>query len=359
MRIVDLSTSRFARPLLAPFVTALGTVTTVEGVVVRVRDDEGRLGTGEGVATVPITGDTVESIEAALQGPIRAAVIGGRTDELSPLLASVGNAIVGNFGAKAAIDIALHDLWSQWLERPLYRLLGGSRSQVTTDMTISVGSPDEMGAAARRRLAEGFDCLKVKLGGPIELDLARVRAVRSAVGAAASIRVDANQAWLPKEAITVIRRFEDEDLAVMLVEQPVAGRDFEGLAQVTAAVATPIMADESCFTPKDALRLVQGRAADALNVKLMKCGGIGLALEIAAIAASAEIACAVGCMMEGMASSTAAACLAGGVVTISSVDLDAPLWLRDPRYSDVARWSGQDIILGEEPGLGTGSGEPV
>ncbi|MGD0810561.1 MAG: dipeptide epimerase [Acidimicrobiales bacterium] len=359
MRIVDLSTSRFASPLLAPFVTALGTVTTVEGVVVRVRDDEGRLGTGEGVATVPITGDTVESIEAALQGPIRAAVIGGRTDELSPLLASVGNAIVGNFGAKAAIDIALHDLWSQWLERPLYRLLGGSRSQVTTDMTISVGSPDEMGAAARRRLAEGFDCLKVKLGGPIELDLARVRAVRSAVGAAASIRVDANQAWLPKEAITVIRRFEDEDLAVMLVEQPVAGRDFEGLAQVTAAVATPIMADESCFTPKDALRLVQGRAADALNVKLMKCGGIGPALEIAAIAASAEIACAVGCMMEGMASSTAAACLAGGVVTISSVDLDAPLWLRDPRYSDVARWSGQDIILGEEPGLGTGSGEPV
>ena len=113
------------------------------------------------------------------------------------------------------------------------------------------------------------------------------------------------------------------------------------------------MADESCFSPEDALRLAGGDVVDALNIKLMKCGGLRPALAIVAIAEAAGMKCSVGCMMEGMVSSSAVACLAAGRASISSLDLDAPLWLTDMQGSAVATWAGERISLGDGFGLGS------
>jgi L-alanine-DL-glutamate epimerase-like enolase superfamily enzyme len=338
--------------LREPFVTALGVETTVEGIRVRIIDSDGRAGLGEAVAAA-VTGETPGSIEYAIRGPLRSAVLGGRLDEIEQVLCSIDSAIVGNPSAKAALDIAVHDLWARWLDRPLHVLLGGARAEIVTDITISLDEPEVMASAAARRIAEGFGCLKVKLGGPPDIDLDRVRAVRAVSESTVRIRVDANQAWSTKEALMIIRRLEEENLGVELVEQPVRAANLEGLARVTAGVATPIMADESCFSPEDALRLADRHVVDAVNIKLMKCGGLRPALAIVAIAEAAGIKCSVGCMMEGMVSATAAACLAAGRSSISSIDLDAPLWLTNVEGSGVAVWKGERISLGDAAGLGT------
>jgi len=352
VRIVDVAVERFRTDLREPFVTALGVETTVDGLQVRISDSDGRVGLGEAVAATTVTGETLGSIEDAVRGPLRSAVLGGRLDELEQVLRSIELALPGNPSAKAALDIAVHDLWARWLDRPLHVLLGGARTEIVTDMTISLDEPEAMASVAARRIAEGFGCLKVKLGGPPDMDLERVRAVRAVSDPTVAIRVDANQAWSTKQALMIIKRFEEENLGVDLVEQPVRAADLQGLARITASVATPIMADESCFSPEDALRLAGEHMADALNIKLMKCGGLRSALAIVAIAEAAGIKCAVGCMMEGMVSATAVACLAAGKSSISSIDLDAPLWLRTAERSGVATWNGERIRLGDAAGLG-------
>jgi L-alanine-DL-glutamate epimerase-like enolase superfamily enzyme len=119
-----------------------------------------------------VTGETLGGIDDAVRGPLRAAVLGGRLDELEQVLRSIELVLPGNPSAKAALDIAVHDLWARSLDRPLRVLLGGARTEIVTDMTISMDEQAAMAAAALRRTAEGFGCLKVKLGGPPELELA-------------------------------------------------------------------------------------------------------------------------------------------------------------------------------------------
>ena len=131
-----------------------------------------------------------------------------------------------------------------------------------------------------------------------------------AVSESIAIRVDANQAWSTKQALTIIKSFEDENLRVDLVEQPVCAANLEGLARITASVATPIMADESCFSPDDALRLAGGHMVDAVNIKLMKCGGIRPALAIVAIAEAAGIG--AGRLHDGRHGVRDRGCLPGG-----------------------------------------------
>lgn len=345
-------TTRYRSPLREPFVTALRRVTEATGVLAVVRDSDGRTGIGGAAPAPPITGESLESIESAIAGPLRAAVVSTRVDEIDGVLARMSRSVVGNSSAKAALDIALHDLWARSLGAPLHRLLGGARSELVTDVTVSLASPDEMAGAAARRVQEGFSRLKVKLRGSAPDELGRLRAVRASVGPDICIRVDANQGWSVKQAIALIHGFEDTGLDVELVEQPVRASDLDGLARVTASVATPVMADESCFSPEDALELVRRRAADAINVKLMKCGGIRPALALLGIAGAAGVECSVGSMMEGEVSATAAACLAAARSEVASVDLDAPWWLAARAVEGGAVWDGERILLGDEPGLG-------
>ncbi|WP_240097800.1 dipeptide epimerase [Thermomonas flagellata] len=353
MRLAALELGLLRAPLRVPFRTALRTVEQVEDVVVQLIADDGRVGHGSAPATAAITGETHASIIAAIRDHIAPRLLGRTLDDLRACSTAVQGALAGNGSAKAAVEIALHDLWAQRHGAPLFRLLGGGPTELRTDLTISVNPPERMAADALDALARGFDALKLKVGGDAEADIARVRAIAAAVAGRARLRLDANQAWGAREAIRVVRALEDAGIALDLVEQPVPAHDLDGLAQVTAAVHTPVLADESAFGPREVLELLRRRAADIVNIKLMKAGGIVPALQIADLCAAHGVPCMLGCMLESTIGVTAAAHVAAArAATITRLDLDVPALCRHDPVVGATRFADARILLGDAPGLG-------
>lgn len=325
-RIVEVRTSPTRAALHTPFVTAVRRTDAVESVYVDVVDSDGAVGRGEGVATWRVTGDSLASITAAAEGPLRAAVLDRDPDDLLPACRAVADAVVGNMAAKAAVDVALHDLAARRTGVPLTKLLGTTRRSVPTDVTLAADTVDAMAAAAAKRIDEGFSVLKVKVGDGGADDLARLRAIRGAAPDAL-LRLDANQGWAPRQAVRIIRSFSDAGLDIELVEQPTAADDLDGLAFVTARVDTPILADESVWSAADTLELVRRRAADLVNVKLAKSGGLAPARAVATVAEAAGVGVLVGSMMETCVGTAAAAAFACALGTPYVCDLDAAWWL--------------------------------
>lgn len=352
MIITGIRTGIVSIPLRKPFKTALRTLEHLRSTVVAVDTDTGAVGWGEAPPTGAITGDSLDGIRGAICDFIAPKLIGRSVAELDPTLAALEASCVHNTSAKAAVDGAIHDLWGQLHGRPLYQLLGGCRSRIETDLTISVNPPAEMVADAREAVARGFRILKVKVGRDPKLDLERIGAIRAAVGAAAVIRIDANQGWRVKEAITIMRAIETAGLDIELVEQPLPAADFDGMRRVREAIATPVLADESVFSASDAQRLLAMGAADYLNIKLMKTGGIRPALRVAALAETAGVECFMGCMMESKLSVTAAVHLAAAKGIITRYDLDSPsLCAADPVRGGVTI-DGPWLSIPDRPGLG-------
>ena len=270
MKIESIQLKHISIPLKKTFKTALRTVDSAEDTVVLIHTDDGYTGFGEAPPTKAITGETNESIRAAIRDYIAPAVTGADVTNLEAVQEKLQNCIEGNFSAKAAVDMAVYDLLTKSMGVPLYKYLGGYRNKVETDITISINEPEEMEADAVSACRKGFSALKLKVGIDAEKDVERVRRIRNAVGDRMKIRLDANQGWEVDEAIRTIRKIEDMGLDIELVEQPVKARDFEGMKKVKDNDNTVIMADESLFSPQDALKLLQMQAADLLNIKLMK-----------------------------------------------------------------------------------------
>jgi L-alanine-DL-glutamate epimerase-like enolase superfamily enzyme len=318
-------THRHLAPLRHPFVTAARRTEAVEYVVAEVELASGAVGQGSAAETVAVTGEDARSILAALDGPLSRALEGTR-GTVGELSARIAAALPGATSAKAALEVALHDAWARAAGRPLVELLGGRAGEVMrNDMTVSLEEPATMAQRAREAVADGHEILKIKLGHDIDEDRARLAAVVEAAPAA-RLRLDANQGWLPEQAIEIITGLEADGLPVELVEQPVAAEDVEGLARVTAAVSLPIMADEAVWSAADAQRLIEARACDLLNIKLAKTGGLRGAIEVADAARRAGIDCMLGAMMEPRISITAAAHLALAHPAITMIDLDPPAW---------------------------------
>lgn len=352
MKVTKIELKHISIPLTKTFKTALRTVDSAENTVVMVHTDDGRIGFGEAPPTKAITGEDNDSIRAAIKEFITPALIGQEVTDMDAIQAKLHGCIEGNTSAKAAVDMALYDLFTQEKGIPLYKYLGGYRDKVETDITISINEPEEMAADAVEVVQQGFSALKLKVGIDSEKDIQRVKAIRDAVGNDMKIRLDANQGWEVDEAINTIRKIEELGFDVELVEQPVKARDFEGMKKVKDSVNTIIMADESCFSPEDARRLLEMKAADVLNIKLMKCGGIYKALQIIEIAEEYGVECMLGCMVESKISLTAAAHLAAAKKTITRVDLDAAILLKE---DPVIGGFNKDIpwfSLSDAPGLG-------
>ena len=325
MKITDIRFGMLRVPLKTPFKTALRTVDTIEDIVITMHTDTGHIGYGEAPATAVITGDTHGSIIEAIHKVIAPRIIGQEIANLNRITRLIQSALEKNSSAKAAVEIAVYDLFAQLYGAPLYKILGGGDPVITTDITISVDYIDKMVADSLAAVERGFESLKVKVGKDIELDVERVKAIYAAVEDKALIRVDANQAWTAKQAVFAIQTLEDAGVRMELVEQPVKAQDLEGMKYVTERVHTPIMADESVFGPTQVIELIRMRAADIINIKLMKTGGISNALHIADIAAMYGIECMIGCMVETSISVAAAAHIAVAKAdVITKVDLDGP-----------------------------------
>ncbi len=354
MVIQDIQLGRIALPLRHPFRTALRTVESIEDVVVRVVADTGEVGYGEAPPTAVITGDTLGSIECAIRDFIRPSLLGMEVEDLDGIMGRLHSCIVKNTSAKAAVDMAIYDLYGKRFGAPLYQLLGGARGELETDLTISVGPIDEMVRDSLEAVERGYRALKLKVGKEGRQDIERIAAIRSAVGPDVLLRVDANQGWEAKQAVSIISALEDRGLDIDLVEQPVKAHDLAGMAYITQRVATPILADESVFSPLDAIEIIRAGAADLINIKLMKTGGIWQALKLCGIAELYGVECMIGCMLESRLSVAAAAHLAAGRSVITRCDLDGPsLCAADP-YTGGPVFDGPRIVMSGDPGIGVG-----
>lgn len=352
MKITDIKVGQISVPLKTPFKTALRTVNSVEDIIVEVHTDTGNIGFGEAPPTGVITGDTKGAIIGAIEEHIKKNIIGMDIENFEEIMIKLDKSLIKNTSAKAAIDIALYDLYGQLYNAPLYKLLGGYRKEIITDITISVNDAEEMAKDSLDAIKRGYTTLKIKVGKNALLDIERMKAIRKAVGYDVKLRIDANQGWKPKEAVQTLRKMEDEGLNIEFVEQPVAAHDIEGLKFVTDNVSIPVLADESVFSPEDALNILQGRAADLINIKLMKTGGIHNALKICSAAEVYGIECMIGCMLEAKVSVNAAVHLAAAKSIITKIDLDGPVLCSEDPVEGGAIFNEYKITLNEEPGLG-------
>ena len=358
MKITEVRLGKISVPLRVPFKTALRSVNSVEDIIVEIHTDTGAVGYGEAPPTGVITGDTTGAIVGAIRDHIAKSIIGRDVDDFEDVLQVVQSCIVHNTSAKAAVDMALWDLYGQRYKIPVYKLMGGARKSIVTDITISVNDPEEMARDAVDAIRRGYDCLKVKVGANPELDVERLSAVRQAVGSGVCIRIDANQAWQPKQAVRILNQMQERGLDIEFVEQPVKARDFEGLKYVTQRSYVPVLADESVFSPEDALTIMQMGAADLVNIKLMKCGGLYNALKIASAAEVYGVECMIGCMLEAKISVNAAVELACAKKIITKIDLDGPVLCSEDPILGGAVFDEKVITVSDAPGLGIRGIEP-
>jgi L-alanine-DL-glutamate epimerase-like enolase superfamily enzyme len=352
MKIARIEAYRVDIELERPFVIALGTIARYEGVIVRIVDDAGHEGWGEAAPRPTLLGETVQSVLGALER-LAPLLVGQDPRCLGALISRMDRALLKNTSAKAALDVALHDLLGRAWGVPLRLLLGGDRDRFPTDFTIGLDEPEVMAREAKERVTQGFKILKLKLGEDPLRDVERVRGVREAVGSRVKIRIDANQGWTPPEAVRALNAIAAYD--VELVEQPVAAHDLEGLAWVRRSQPIPVMADESIHLPEDAMRVVRLEAADYINIKLMKSGGFWKARQIAAIAEAAGLGCQVGGMVESDLGQAAAVHLACGLRVVRFGDLDMGFGLRQKLIvGGGARFDPEkgEMIAPESPGLG-------
>lgn len=350
--ITAVRTRRISAQLHTPFVTALRRTTTVDTVLVEIDDDSGHTGYGEAPQVWQVTGESLPGAQACIDGPLAAQVQGRPADDLVATVHAVRGAVHANHGAKAAVDIALHDLAARRRGVPLAVLLGGSVRDVPTDVTLSVGAAEEMAAAGNERRSQGFSVFKLKVGTDARGDVERVRAAREALGPDAVIRLDANQGWTPKDAVTAIRAMEDAGLGVELVEQPVPGWDLDSMVWVRDRVDTPVLADESIFGVRDLVEVIRRGAADLINVKLAKCGGLLAAQTLFELAGEHGLGVLVGSMMETHVGVGAAASLVAARPSALVNDLDAAWWAAESPYAGGIDYADGFVRVPDAPGLG-------
>lgn len=353
MKITDIRYGMLRVPLKTAFKTALRTVDMVEDIVVEIHTDTGQVGYGEAPATAVITGDTHGSIIEAISKFIAPRLIGQEIANLNRITQLIQGALEKNSSAKAAVEIAVYDLFGQLYDAPLYKMLGGGDPVVTTDITISVDYIDKMVADSLAAVDRGFESLKIKVGKDIGVDIERIKAIYAAVEDRALLRLDANQGWTAKQAVYALQTLEDAGVKLELVEQPVKAQDLDGMKYVTERVHTPIMADESVFGPTQVIELIRMRAADIINIKLMKTGGISNALHIADIAALHQVECMIGCMLETSISVAAAVHVAVAKANvITKVDLDGPSLCAFNPVDGGVIFNESEISITDAPGLG-------
>ena len=293
-------------------------------------------GIGE-TAPARLYGETVESVRVALEtiAPALPSDLDAIQDVMSVIAATLG----GNYAAKSAIDMALHDRLGKKLGVPLYALWGlNPQHTPCTSFTIGLDEPEIM--AEKTRQAKPYPILKVKLGTPRDIEI--IRTLRDVTEK--PIYVDANTAWTPKEAVRKSR--ELARYGVVLIEQPTKPDDLAGLKFVREHSDLPIIADESVKRASDIPRLAE--CVDGINIKLVKCGGLLEAHRMISVARAHNLQVMLGCMIESSLGITAAAHL---TPLVDYADLDGNLLVANDPYTGVTLDNGK-LMLPERPGIG-------
>jgi len=304
-------------PLRHPFVISLGTTRDYMGTIVELESDD-QVGYGEGSTIQQITGESPEGVAANAKAILNS--LSGRTFVgLEDFSASLDAALPGNPTAKSAIDIAVHDLLGKASGHHVIQMLGGRFADLPTSLTIGLVPVEESLRQLKELQREKCQIIKVKVGGQVEDDIRRVRAVAEHLGTE-RLYVDANQGYSLKDAMRLTGVLSE--CGALFFEQPLDRHALADLRALRKSSGVPIMLDESIFSPSDVVEAVRSEAADYVNVKLTKSGGIRGAMKTLAAAQSYGIEAMVGCMVEGKLSTAAGLCVACSARNVKFTDLD-------------------------------------
>ena len=310
--------------LVRPYTIAFRSVDAAENSIVELCTDGGYIGLGAASPEPHVTGETIEACHGALAEEALTWLVGCDVRELPALCRELGKRMPQVPAARAAVDIALHDLFAQLLGLPLVDILGRAHEKLPTSITIGIKPVEATLTEAEEYLERGFHVLKVKLGHSLQEDLDRLRALRGKIGAHIKIRVDPNQGYSPAEVVQFVE--QTRELDVEFLEQPMDVAKLDELRALPVEVRQRVAADESLLSEEDALDLIKPpRACGIFNIKLMKSGGVFPALRIAAIAQTAGIELMWGCMDESIISITAALHAALASPATRYLDLDGSL----------------------------------
>ncbi|MCB9641336.1 MAG: dipeptide epimerase [Myxococcales bacterium] len=336
--------------LREPYTISYETIDTAPQVFLQIHTDTGLVGWGACNPDLQVTGETQETVLTSLRDLVEPALIGEDPLRISWVLNKIRPLMNEQPSAKALVDMALYDLLGKRAGLPIYRLLGGYRTSISTSITIGIMPIVEAVEHAVRFTQQGFHCIKVKGGSHLDEDIERVRKIREAIGKGVALRFDANQGYTVEESVRFVH--ETLDVGIELLEQPTPREKREWLGQVSQRTTIPIMADESLVSLRDAFRLAQEELTDMVNIKLMKVGGLERASQVNAVAYAAGLEAMVGCMDETALGIAAGLHFALARPNVHYADLDGHFDLLDDPSSGTVILRDGVLFPREEAGLG-------
>ena len=320
MKITDIITKKVNFQSEKEFKIAFTSNTDSQGVYVKILTDEGIYGLGEAAPFPLVTSETADGVIAAVEF-MKLALLGADPTDIAQIHSIMDKTLLNNTSAKAAIDIACYDIMGKKEGKPVHKLIGAKTDSVQTDITIGIDTVENMVTEAVQKIAEGFRIIKIKCGIDARHDIEVIKQIRNAVGDGVDLRIDANQGYDKETALYVLGEISKYNITE--AEQPLPFWDIHGMAEINRLSPVPVMADESVHTPIQAEIACEHDACKIVNIKLMKCGGIYPALQIADIAKKYGKTCIVGCFYESKLSISAAAAVVLAKDNIESADLDS------------------------------------
>ena len=351
MKITRIETIAIRVPLKEAFAIRSGrggAHTVSPFLLVKVHTDEGVTGIGEASCTARWSGEDQVTGAHLIRTYLEPLLVGEDPTEVERVTQKFRLAFAGNYFTKAAVEMALWDIAGKAAGKAVYELLGGKvREFVTTKWSVSGVEPPKAADIATWAVEQGFKTMKVKVGIEADGDVARVKAVREAIGPSVKLGVDANGGWSPEVAASTIERLYEHK--IYFAEQPVAPEDAAEMAALRRKIRVPVIADESLYTLQDARTLGLLGAADVFSIYVGKAGGIGPARRIAQFAESAGLKCTVGSNLELGVGSAAMVHL--GVATRGVAAEEFPCDIIGPFYYE-------DDVVREPLGIKPGEARP-
>jgi L-alanine-DL-glutamate epimerase-like enolase superfamily enzyme len=313
-------------PLTEPFGIASGSQARADNVLIQIRLANGINGIGEAAPFFAVSGESQKSTMSSIEN-LKSLVIENDVRNWINIARSLQEKERHAAAARCGIEMALLDALTKNYKMPLYVFFGGAGHRLETDMTITTGNIKHAEISAKAIVQRGISSIKVKTGGvDIDYDVKRLKAVKK-TAPHSKILIDGNCGYSSETAIEFIQKLEKENIVPLLFEQPLLRDDWKGMTKISANISVPVCADESARNAEDVLKIIEGKCAKAVNIKLMKCG-ISEAMKMISIAESAGLSLMIGGMVESILAMSFSAHLAGGCGLFNFVDLDTPMFIK-------------------------------
>lgn len=352
MKIIDIQTKLVSFKRRKVFKIAFGTGSDHSSrIYTKVITDSGIYGLGEAAPAPLVTGETLDTVVAAIEF-MKPFLIGMDPTDIAAIHEKMDKTLLFNPAAKAAVDVACYDIIGKKEGKAVHKLLGAKTDSLQTDITIGIDTIEEMTRECVERVNQGFRILKIKCGIDSNKDIEVLREIRKAVGDEIDLRIDINQGYDMETALRVLKEIAEFNISE--AEQPLPFWDVHGMAEIKKLSPIPIMADESVHSPEQARIVCEHDACDIVNIKFMKCGGIYKALQISDIAKEFGKTCLVGCMSESKLAIAAAAAVVVAKDNIVSADLDSFFSFTDPEKGVTGGFEVDKDIITLSSGAGYG-----